>query len=396
MSWMIREDQLDFNQREFINVESKKEGNIWINGFAGSGKSVLLIHCLTDVLAKDPTAKVVVVVYTWSLIDIFKTGLKEIGIEQDIPVITYYEFTDRTVGNFDYIFCDEVQDLPNKVLIEMKNRSKKLIVSGDSNQSIYDVDPKWRLKSVDPAEIGGIIEAKAYGLDTIHRLTRSIISAVQQLLPVMNIWSSKRDVTKVDVSIRLCKAKDVEEEVTYVFDESQKSAAINETAVILIPRHKDIIDFVQAVLVSKGKQKWNFVGSKWDKNKPLEYQSPDYDDLNRYLKSVDVKMQYVGNGKGSFAGVLKNKDTILMTYHSAKGLDFDNVFIPFLNDQLQIAQSKSDILFMVAMTRSKKNLYLTYSKQLHPFIEVFRKECTEINIDELINPVSSTGVDFDF
>ena len=396
MSWMVREDQLDFNQKEFINVESKKEGNIWINGFAGSGKSVLLIHCLTDVLAREPNAKVVVIVYTWSLIDMFKTGLKDIGIEQDISIITYYEFTDKTVGNFDYIFCDEVQDLPAKVLTDMKNRSKKLIVSGDSNQSIYDVDPKWRLKSVEPSEIGGIIEAKAYGLDTIHRLTRSIISAVQQLLPIMNIWSSKRDVTKVDVSIRLCKANDTEEEVTYIFNESQKFAAVNESSVVLLPRHKDIIHFVQKVLISKGKEEWKFVGSKWDLQKPIEYQTPDYENLNRYLKSVDIKMQYVGNGKGSFAGVLKNKDTILMTYHSAKGLDFDNVFIPFLTKNLQISQTKPLVLFMVAMTRSKKNLYLTYSNDLHSYVDKFRKECTEINITELINPVSSTSVDFDF
>jgi superfamily I DNA and RNA helicase len=46
MAWMIREDQLDPDQKEFVNVESKKSGNIWVKGFAGSGKSVLLIHSL--------------------------------------------------------------------------------------------------------------------------------------------------------------------------------------------------------------------------------------------------------------------------------------------------------------------------------------------------------------
>jgi hypothetical protein len=30
MAWMIREDQLDPDQREFINVESKKSGNVWV------------------------------------------------------------------------------------------------------------------------------------------------------------------------------------------------------------------------------------------------------------------------------------------------------------------------------------------------------------------------------
>ena len=40
MAWMIREDQLDPDQRDFINVEAKRNGNIWVQGFAGSGKSV--------------------------------------------------------------------------------------------------------------------------------------------------------------------------------------------------------------------------------------------------------------------------------------------------------------------------------------------------------------------
>jgi superfamily I DNA and RNA helicase len=52
MAWMIREDQLDPDQREFVNVESKKSGNIWVKGFAGSGKSVLLIHSLMDTLKR--------------------------------------------------------------------------------------------------------------------------------------------------------------------------------------------------------------------------------------------------------------------------------------------------------------------------------------------------------
>ena len=48
MAWMIREDQLDPDQKDFINIESKKTGNIWVKGFAGSGKSVLLVHSLKD------------------------------------------------------------------------------------------------------------------------------------------------------------------------------------------------------------------------------------------------------------------------------------------------------------------------------------------------------------
>ena len=134
MAWMIREDKLDNDQKDFINVESKKSGNIWLKGFAGSGKSVLLVHSLKETLRREPHARIAVVVYTHSLIDMFKTGMRELSIPSTIPVMTYIEFVDRNNAHFDYIFCDEVQDLPSRVLHAMSNRAGKVIVAGDSNQ----------------------------------------------------------------------------------------------------------------------------------------------------------------------------------------------------------------------------------------------------------------------
>ena len=35
-----------------------------------------------------------------------------------------------------------------------------------------------------------------------------------------------------------------------------------------------------------------------------------------------------------------------MTYHSAKGMDFDNVFLPFLSDDISISRRDEETLFM--------------------------------------------------
>jgi hypothetical protein len=233
MAWMIREDQLDPDQREFINVESKKSGNIWVKGFAGSGKSVLLIHSLKDIIQKEPKAKVAVIAYTLSLIDMFKTGMKELNLPDSIPVMTYYEFVDRNNERFDYIFCDEVQDLPARVLYAMNNRARKVIVAGDSNQSIYDTDPRWQEPVVNPNQVGDIINARAFSLNMIHRLTRSIINAVQKIMPSMNIWEAKRDLTKQDVNIRLCEASSEQEEVKYIYQEALKGANVGRQLIQL-------------------------------------------------------------------------------------------------------------------------------------------------------------------
>ena len=58
----------------------------------------------------------------------------------------------------------------------------------------------------------------------------------------------------------------------------------------------------------------------------------------------------------------------LMTYHSSKGLDFDNVFIPQLNHNKQIVlpfvlDKNPDLdkrLLFVAVTRSRCNLFMSY------------------------------------
>lgn len=390
MAWMIREDQLDPDQREFINVESKKSGNIWVKGFAGSGKSVLLIHSLKNVLQKEPNAKIAVVVYTHSLIDMFKTGMKELNIPSSIPVMTYIEFCDKNSQNFDYIFCDEVQDLPSRVLYAMNNRSRKVIVAGDSNQSIYDTDPRWNEPVVNPSQVGDIINARAFSLNMIHRLTRSIIAAVQKLLPSMNIWGAKRDLTKQDVNIRLCEASSETEEVKYIYQEAQKGANVGDTSVILLPTLNMITKFANQILSANNKPQWS--------EKKNNYNRPDYGDLNRHFRNNGIKIQFIGSGYGSLSDAERNKEAILMTYHSAKGLDFDNVFLPYLNNSFYLHPSNASTLFMVAMTRSRKNLYLTYFGYTHDLVDRFKGECTELSISDILNQRTSTrsNNNFDF
>ena len=381
MAWMIREDQLDPDQREFINVESKKTGNIWVKGFAGSGKSVLLIHSLMSTLQKEPNAKVAVVVYTRSLIDMFENGIEELKpyykVNRDIPVKTYYEFVDRDNLSYDYIFCDEVQDLPSKVLYAMNNRARKVIVAGDSNQSIFDEDPKWREPVVNPSQVGDIIYARAFTLNMVHRLTKSIINAVQKLIPSMNIWGAKRDLTKQDVNIRLCEASSEQEEVKYIYQEALKGANVGDTSVILFPTTNSITKFANLVLSTNGKTQWS--------EKKNNYGRPDYGDLNRHFKSNGIKLQFIGSGYGALKNAEQNKEAILMTYHSSKGLDFDNVFLPFLNTHFYLHPSNAETLFMVAMTRSRKNLFLTYYGYTHDLVDKFKGECSEISISDILN-----------
>jgi hypothetical protein len=196
----------------------------------------------------------------------------------------------------------------------------------------------------------------------------------------MNIWGAKRDLTKQDVMIRLCEATNENEEVEYVYKEALKGVNVGEVSAILFPSRDSITKFTNLVLIINKKSQWSTKQNQWG--------SPDFRDLNQHLRNSGIKLQFIGSGYGSLEDAQKNKEAIIMTYHSSKGLDFDNVFLPFLNNTFFICRDrdKERILFMVAMTRSKKNLYLTYFGCTHRFVDIFKSDCTEISIANILNP----------
>ena len=363
MAWMIDVEKLDPNQQELY--DRKLETNMWIKGFAGSGKSVLLIHKLKKILHDEPDVKVCVVVYTLSMVDLFKTGMNELGMPSTIPVITYFRFEkEPDERKYDYIFCDEVQDLPENILRLMNNRlssNGKIIVAGDSNQSIYE-------GKVDPQKIGEILGgAKEESLLYVHRLTRTIMNAIQKILPSANMWGAGKEYTQPDKSIFLNKAEREENEVEFVYNEALKGpdssyGNTQETSAILIPTRQNIIKFVQLLLQHFEAPIWIEKSDKFD--------NPDFADLNKHLMQNNIRLQYIGNGIGSLEDAVRRKDIILMTYHSSKGLDFDNVFLPFMSWDLYIAKFRADTLLMVAITRTKKNLCISYTGNLHDKIKM--------------------------
>ena len=366
-NWMIREDQLDTDQQDFVNNKVKNTGNIWIQGFAGSGKSVLLIHSILTVMTKEPNATMCIVVYTHSLIDMFKTGMKELKFSKKIPVMTYFEFNKKG-ESYDYIFCDEVQDLPADIVRKLKSNSKKVIVAGDSNQSIYE-------DRVQPDQIRSILTAEPFSLNVIHRLSRSIINIVQSMLPGMNIWNAKRDNTKLDVEVRYCTTNSKMKEIEYVWKMATDAVKVNDTAVILLPTHKKINSFIYLLNSHLKKPQWTTVYNR--------FRDPDYDNLNQHLTDNGVKLEYVGNSYGSFEHAVQNKNVILMTYHSAKGMDFENVFMPFVNSELGLSTEKDETVFMVALTRSRKNLYLTHTDTPHYLVDKIKANCRHIDMELL-------------
>ena len=176
-NWTVPPPKLDTEQRNFLEKYLPTGKNFWISGFPGSGKSTLLAHAIRVIKADKPKATILLVVFTRSLIEMFEAAFKEMNIA-GIQIKTMFEFM-RSGRHYDYILCDEVQDLTPEIISCLRSHSSCAVVAGDENQSIWDIDPKGN-KTVNPASITTLVNGELFKLTIVHRLSPSIQNAIQR------------------------------------------------------------------------------------------------------------------------------------------------------------------------------------------------------------------------
>lgn len=381
-NWMIPYSDLDQAQTPIVDLVKSGgiRSNLWLVGYPGSGKSVVLTHIAQK--AKE-NHSVAIVTYTRALGDLFSVGYKEIaGRSGSIPVFTPYEFLNRNSSSYDYVICDEIQDLSLQTLQEIKNRCTHLIAAGDANQSIYTEDNLYR-PVMRAGQAREVLEVEPIEQNTIYRLTRSIVNIAVQLCPSMSGMNNKVDATKIDVNVIRRKYESLKDECRDVYERAKRQATSMERTSILFSTHQDMMDFVDMVMQCQGKRCWSRVTNRYGK--------PDFSHLNSHISSSGIKMQSVLNGYGSLEDAHRSGQIILTTYASAKGLDFENVYLPMLRAGIKLKPNDgaSRTLLMVAMTRSSKNLTMSYSGRMSDYISDL--PCTDVSPLKSMNPFGGTA-----
>ena len=108
-----------------------------------------------------------------------------------------------------------------------------------------------------------------------------------------------------------------------------------------------------------------------------------YDTIKQWMEFLKTEENI--EQKNSIKSIEDGVKTFLYTFHGAKGLEFDNVFIPHLNEgSIPYGKniSQEDLeeerrMFYVALTRSAKNLYISYVENdtKKDTVSRFIKEC---------------------
>lgn len=334
-SWYINESELDDYQVRIVRRNLKS--SFIVKGCAGSGKTVLALWRAKE-LSEAGNNNYLIIVFTKALKQFIEDGIHTIGVDVS-KVMYHWEWIQSGKPSADYIIVDEVQDFDENELSELKAASHKhLILFGDSAQQLYaNIPNKGKLMTMEEIQVTTKIPMENLVIN--HRLTKKIArvaECVSLSLDPLEERCSKEGVNKP----RLVRCGSLSEELTYIMEVIK---AQNYTDVgILFPTNK-AVEIAHAELIIGG---------------------------------YDVERK-AGYGSNTMDLNFNTDNPKLMTYHSAKGLQFEAVFIP----SCSVMDEKDRNPLYVALTRSYRDLFILYTNYLSPFIDNIDNSLFEI-LDE--------------
>lgn len=390
MTWYVPYDKLDSKQIEIINgITRSPDRSHWVQGYAGTGKTIILTHAIERVAADEPNASLCYITFTHALKDMVASGLHgPVAKRIEIKTHTRFLYDQR---RYDYVFLDEVQDIKPSDLDKIRSLAGSVIVAGDPEQCIYE-------NSGSKPEILSTLTPQEWFLEQIFRLTPLLRKVAQAILPSSKIVEGLMANKNANVTIRLVSFRDQGSEADWVWEEARKRARPSTPSVILFPTHKAIADFsfeLARQLCIDGPPSAVVRDRKTHNDDPFnEIEEPpravvrdrlsrNYGPFNEYWKENGLALQYLGNDQGSFADGEQRPVVYMMTFHSAKGLDFENVFIPGMSEGAylvdpSVIERNPDLdrrLLFVAVTRSRKNLFVSYhGKRPHRLVANFPQD----------------------
>lgn len=379
MRWYVPFNQLSVSQRNVLDgITRQLQSSHWVQGFAGTGKTVVVAHLIERVAADKPNASLCFITFTHALKDLVATGFHG-PVEKRVDIKTHTKFLSER-KKYDYVFLDEVQDISANDLNRIKALSENLYIAGDPDQRIYPAGAA-------ETEILESTQSVQWKLLEIFRLTKLLRDVAISILPKAKIVEGSDAVKTANVTIRRLALGGFDAEVEWVWKEALKRALPGHPSVVLFPTHKAIAKFASQVATNLNIS-----------TPPLKKSNREdgYDLFNKYWKQKEVSLSYLGNGQGSLAESDTKPSVYFMTYHSSKGLDFKNVFIPGLNEDLQIVYQPNPgsdpelprRLLFVAVTRSRENLFLSYNtSKPHSYVaELPKGVLTEVELSKVGKP----------
>lgn len=370
-SFYVKESQLDLQQK--VVLQKKLAQNLVVTGGAGSGKSILALLKAKAMLNNND--RVLYVVKTVALNTYMDAGVSAEAKKEEKEKLqsvvgnssnriwgrlkssicsfnhcfkwvknedNEWENLGWRKGHFDYIILDEATDLKMPEIQVLKDHCKYFVAFGDDDQQLFSfIDTRTKVSQI--ADEVGIKEEDIDNLIYNHRLPKKMARLVVYFHPRI-----KPNTPDSENFIRRCLVEGTE--LPHIFQYSRENEQFDE--IIKIVKNKN------GGLKS--------VGILFRDNESMK-RAYHYFTENNLPTSMVIDSQTIGE---DFDSAAPN----LMTYHGAKGLQFETVFIPNCSDP---GYDKAPLY--VALTRTYSSLYIMYTGPKPYFISQIPSELYEAN-----------------
>lgn len=323
----VDEGSMDDDQLDLIEYTNDK--SMLVAGCAGSGKSIIAMHKAERLYAEGED--VILIAYTKSLNGYMRVGKPDASFR----FYYHYQWKKLNMPKADYIIVDEIQDFTREEIQEFIDAAKKcFLFFGDTAQSIYRQYGKQTLTIAQIAEMTGLNTLQLFNN---YRLPRPVAKITQNYVGVdVPEYKEKVYQNKETELPRFVHTKTIEEEfniITQIIAQHQ-----NKSIGILYHSNEAVLQ-MNKQMIERGIQ--------------CEFKYNDTEGEKQNVSNLNFK-------------TLVPK---IMTYHSAKGLQFDIVILPGYNGAFDVESKKA---LYVAMTRTMHKLYVLYSSPelLSPLKEV--------------------------
>lgn len=314
--WDLDEESLDDDQLDLIDITIDQ--SMLVTGCAGSGKSVIAMH-KAEQIAKEGNS-VILISLTRSLNSFMQTGRNC----SSYMFYHYHYWKYLGMPSADYIIVDEIQDFEREEIQEfIEAAGKHYFFFGDSAQSIYNHFGKKTLSIEEIADMTGLVPLKLYNN---YRLPRNVAKITQDYVGV-NVMRYEEKVyqNKEKEFPHFIHFETVDEQINKIIEISSSNPEMSIG--VLLPSNQQVIEVCEKL-----------------KSKDFDYE------FKFKTEAQDKRAQ----GELHFTNNLPK----VMTYHSAKGLQFDIVIIPMFEGANTEEARKA---LYVAMTRTMHQLYLMYN-----------------------------------
>lgn len=342
-SFYVKDSELDDYQIKVIN--RRTDNPFIVKGCAGSGKSILALWKAKQIQEKN-MGSYLYVVYTKALRQYMEDGINTIGLNdnnvRNFDKCFSWTKTDDgelqrgawKIGSFDYIIVDEAQDFSRDDIDIFRSHARKaLLLYGDSAQQLYKFNP-----DKNPLSMEDIQRVTGYPMEQLvfnHRLPKKVARLAEYI-------NSEND----------------------ALEERCKNEGTVKPKIIEYNSRNDELDAIANIIKNKNLED---VGILFRHNEDVEY-------AYRYLseKGLTVEAKYGRQMDLDFT----SDNPKLMTYHSSKGLQFENVFVPDCNAE---DEEERNPLY-VAITRTYEALYIMHTGNLSSFFDAVPRDLYETTL----------------